>query len=432
MSCELEGKEIEGEIMRLAFGGMGVMRYEGLVVFVPFTAPGELIKAQIKRQHKKFAEAELLEIVKPSTQRRPPVCPYFGTCGGCQLQHLDYADQVDQKQHFVEDALVRIGKLQLAQPVDIVVASCFWAYRRHIRLTLFAKDESYRIGYVGVDGVELVEVSQCPIFINPEDEVVNHVAGLVRRLDFVGDLRAHLSIIKDGEGHYVLLVDFPGPVPVNTESVLQVAVAEEGSIVGAVWRAGNRGGSYGKTLCRFAIGDLNMTYSPMAFVQCHPEQSEHIYHQIEALTQECKARKVLDLYCGIGVTSLLLAKKGVAVVGVEGNPDAVLLARQNAQNNGCEGVVFERADVSKVTKKILRQGFDLVILNPPRTGVDAQTLEAIAHAAPKHLIYVSCMPATLARDLAFLCGKGYHVSAVRAYDMFPQTTHVETVTLLER
>lgn len=428
---DLEGKEIEGDIIRLAFGGMGVMRYEGLVVFVPFTAPGERVKVEVSKQHKNFAEGRLIEVLQASERRCKPLCPYFGRCGGCQLQHLEYPTQVEQKQHFVEDAFVRIGKLTLPQPVKMVAAEHMWAYRRHIRLTLFALNDTYEVGYVGIDDVELVAVQQCPIFSDGDDSIIRYVSELAKKLVFVGDLRAHISVIKDGSGHYVIYVDFAGAVPVNVDHVLKDAVERAGPIVGAVWRAGERGGSHGKTLCHFQIGTLRIAYSPTVFVQSHPEQSEHIYHQIEVLVKECKAKRVLDLYCGIGVTSLLLAKQGIHVVGVEANPDAVLLAKQNAQENHCTDVTFERADVTKAIRRILKQAYDLVILNPPRTGTEAHTLEAIAHRAPKYVIYVSCMPATLARDLALLCKRGYEIATSRAYDMFPQTTHVETVVLLK-
>lgn len=404
------------------------MRCDGLVVFVPFVAPGETVKAKISRQHKNFAEANVLQIIDPSPQRRQPLCPYFGRCGGCQLQHMAYEQQVAQKAHFVEDALSRIGKLKLPEPVSIVPSKIEWAYRRHIRLTLFTEGETYCVGYVGIDDVALIAVQQCPIFAL--DGIVQAVGELVGKLAYVGNIRGHLSVIKDGADQYVLYFDLPDAVPANLDQLLQEAIQSSGPIVGAMWKAGDRGETFGKTDCHFAISDLNIAYSPMVFVQSHPEQSEHIYHQIEALTQSCGAKSVLDLYCGIGVTSLLLEKQGATVVGIESNPQAIVLAKQNARNNDCKNVTFECADVAKVIRQIVKQKFDLVILNPPRIGSDAHTLEAIASAKPAHIVYVSCMPATLARDLSMLCGFGYNIEAVRAYDMFPQTTHVETVVLL--
>ncbi len=433
MTENLTGIELQGEIIRLAFGGMGIMRHEGLVVFVPFTAPGDHVKVKIRKFKKKFAEAELVEVTHPSESRTQPLCPYFGRCGGCQLQHLKYEMQVDQKLHFVEDALTRIGKIQLTKPAKIVPTDKPWAYRRHIRLTLFTQDNTYRVGYVGIDDKELVSVNQCPIFVKPDHPIVDLVSQLVTELTYEEGLRAHVSIIKDGKGSFVLFFDFPGHIPDNIDNVLKLAVNNDSSIIGAVWRGSDRGSTYGKTDCQLTIGGLTITYSPKAFVQSHPEQSAHIYHQIEMLVKEHSAKKVLDLYCGIGVTSLLLAKQGVQTIGIEANAEAITLAKKNADANKCPKAVFVRGEVAKVIRQTLKEhNFDLVVLNPPRIGSDPVTLKAIVDAAPKHIIYVSCMPATLARDLTVLCQKGYQVQECKGYDMFPQTTHVETLVMLSK
>jgi 23S rRNA (uracil1939-C5)-methyltransferase len=427
---KLEGNIFEGEVLRLAFGGMGVMRYDGLVVFVPFVVPGEQVKAKIRKQHKNFAEAEALEILKPSPFRRQPLCPYFQKCGGCQLQHIAYEEQTVQKCHFVDDAMTRIGKLTLPEPVSIVSSETEWAYRRHVRLTLFTEDETYRVGYVGMDDQTLISVQQCPIFASLTDPIISEVGQLVSQFTYIGDVRGHASVIKDGADGYVLFFDFPENTPANIKDVLQNAIQTQRTIVGAVWKDGKHFNRLGKTECHFTINDLKIAYSPTVFVQNHPEQSAHIYHRIAAFANQIRAKTVLDLYCGIGVTSLLLERQGAAVIGIEGNPDSVQLAKHNAENNGCGNVIFERADVAKIIRRMCRLHFDLVILNPPRTGADSHILKVIADSEIKHIAYISCMPATLARDLTLLCGLGYSIDATQAYDMFPQTTHVETVVFL--
>lgn len=424
---------ITGEIRSLAFGGQGILRHEGCVVFVPFTAPGDQVRVKITRRKKSFAEGELLEVLAPGPSRQPAPCQYFGTCGGCQFQHIQYREQLEQKRLFVVDTLQRIGKMSVLPEIKIVPATEQWSYRRHVRLTLRANGMGYEAGYVRQDLSGVLPVTKCPIFLQDLDPLLSMIQQLVNQIVPVAQEGAHLSVIKALADQFVFVFQFPAEVPTNIESVVRQWLSEQRRVVGAVIQGYSTNITVGTVTGSFEVDHLSIRFSPLAFVQCHPEQSRNIYQEVVRLCQLCKANSILDLYCGIGVSSLLLARAGAIVTGVEGNAEAVLMAKDNAQLNGIKNVQFLTADVSRVLSGLMKSlKPDLVLVNPPRTGLDPRAREQLLQGAVPFVLYISCMPATLARDLAAFQERGYVVRSCQAYDMFPQTTHVETIALLER
>ena len=426
---------VTGEVRSLAFGGQGILRHDGFVVFVPFTAPGDTIQARIVRKKKSFAEGALVDVAKAGPARIKPRCPYFGQCGGCQLQHLTYAEQIHQKQLFVKDALQRIGGFTGLDDVPIVPAVEQWAYRRHIRLTLqSAVVGGYEAGYVREDLSGVLPVTQCPIFIEPTDTLLIEVQKLVSKLAPVDKEGAHVSAIKAKPNQFCLLFQFVDEIPGNIEGLLrQWLPTQRDRVCGAAVQGRLRSFQLGDCEGVFDAMGLSIKFSPLAFVQCHPEQSLNLYQEVLRLARLCRATSMLDLYCGIGVTSLLLAREGCLVTGVESNPEAVSMAMRNGQDNGLKEVQFLTADVARILQGLVtRLQPELVIVNPPRTGLDPTARDRLIQGAIKNLIYVSCMPATLARDLAAFRERGFVLTSCRAYDMFPQTTHVETVAFMQR
>ena len=319
---------IEGTIQNLAFGGDGVMRADdGRVVFVPYTIPGERVAVELTDVKKNFARGKLVTIIETNSKRVRAPCEYYGRCGGCQLQHMTYEAQLEFKQKFVQDALTRIEKLDVAVK-PVIAADPIWHYRRRIDLR----------------GNDFVDINKCLIYSGKKE---------------------------------------------NT----------------------------------FDIDGLIFEYSDKAFVQAHPTQSARLYRDLAA---QLAAKRVLDLYCGIGVISLLMAKNGAEVLGVEGNPEAIRLAKVNSKANALN-VKYLLGDVNEVATQLCETYKpDLIIVNPPRTGINKPILNA------KHIFYISCMPSTLARDLAILVKQGYRIDACQPYDMFPQTTHVEIWVSLSR
>lgn len=426
-----------GEILRLAFGGEGITYHEGCVVFVPFTAPGDRIKYRITQRKKNFACGELLEILEPSPERIKPKCPYFGTCGGCQLQHLNYAAQLNHKRQSIQDALSRQAKLTDIIVPPLIPATQQWAYRRRISLTLKSYQGHFRAGYTAIDGESLLSISQCPIFVEAEDPILQQVQAVAKSFICQGNDEGKVTILKRNNETFLLNFHFK-QLPSNAEVVLKEASQLYPKWTGIIASSPKQTLQYGKLETQLEIDGLNFDFSPKAFIQNHPEQSLNIYQSICSHITTLQPKNVLDLYCGIGISSLMLARSSMnlnlkTVVGVENNKEAIRLANQNANKNGIASVEFIHADVEQALAGLLNKiQPDVVIVNPPREGLHPSVIQNLIKRPPPTLLYVSCMPPTLARDLKLLCAEKYQVATLEAYDMFPQTSHVETLVSCKR
>lgn len=418
---------ITGTITGIAFGGAGILKHEGLVVFVPYTAVGDIVNVKLVKMSKNFAHGELINILQSSPDRTAPPCPYFGTCGGCQFQHLRYPAQLVHKKEVVEESLKRIGGLP-PFPVEPAAPSALqWAYRRHIRLSLRYEEGKFSAGYISIAHT-LLNVSACPIF-SKDGRVLIELQNIAAKLFSPISQEGNATLLKEesGEG-YLCVLRFEKQLPVNFDEVIPSAIRAWPLWKGIMGIAGGKTKAFGAQTASMTLDGLILTYSPNAFIQSHPEQSKAIYRDICRLVHNAKARKVLDLYCGIGITSLLLAKSGVETLGIEENAEAIKLARANAKANQITNAQFIQGDAGKELP-FFKQA-DLFIVNPPRIGLDQKVIAAIGKVRPKRLIYISCMPPTLARDLKKLTPFGYSISSCKPYDMFPQTSHVETLVEL--
>lgn len=419
---------IEGTIDNLAFGGEGILRHEGFVIFVPFTAPGDTIRCRIQKVKKSFATATLEEVLQNGPHRTVPLCPYFGTCGGCQIQHIDASEQMRYKVQSVQDAFKRIGHLSLP-PMMVYPANLKWAYRRHVTLHLRPKDESFEAGYIGIDDRSLVVIETCPIFNLADDPIIHNIQKLVSQLPNTQRQKGKLMILKNQNHHYILSFHFEQKLPFSIDQWKRL-IGQYSQIAGAIISSPGQEYKIGNPYCLQDLEDLTFRFTPQAFVQNHPEQSLKIYQHICQLTTSGQ-KNILDLYCGFGITSLLLARQGHQVTGIEVNPKAIEFAKANATANHLTSVKFERGDVEEWMPRLTTPYPDLVLMNPPRTGLSDGVVQALLKLKPKEMIYISCMPSTLARDLAKLCQSAYQVKECAVYDMFPQTAHVETLVYLQ-
>ncbi len=427
----MQQHNIQGTITDIAFGGSGVLRDEGLVIFVPFTAVGDVVSVKITKQKSSFAEGVVDRILVPSPDRGTPRCPYFGICGGCQLQHLNDEAQLSYKLRCVEDALKRIGKLNLDFPLTIAAAPTKWNYRRHIQLNLRPSDQGYRVGYVATDNETLLAIQECQIFTAETDPLFTQLQEAAASLTCVDDQVARVTILKVEQDGYLLDFQFPGKLPDNGKKILKEAQLKYEKWKGILASAKGTTFSFGQTQAELSLDSLQFQFSPRAFIQNHPEQSVALYRQMVQVVQEYQVNKLLDLYCGIGISSLLFSQQGIEVIGVENNGEAIACAQQNALINRQTNATFIQANVEKVLKDLLRQYRpDGVLVNPPRQGLHGQVIQDLLQHPPRELMYVSCMPATLARDLQQLCQK-YHIQKCMVFDMFPQTAHVETLAILK-
>lgn len=413
----------QGTVEKLAFGGDGVLRADGLVVFIPFTAPGDAIEGRVTLQKKHYARGEIVRLLKAGPERCEPRCPYFGLCGGCQLQHVEYGGQLTAKEGMVAEAFTRIGKVANVSMVPIKGSSSPWRYRRHITLHLREKDGVFEWGYFALDNQTLLPVEQCVIFAEAGDPVFKTLQALTGLLKPEKGATGRVTLLKREEGGYLLALQFQKDV----EGIKQVL--ESSSFAGIVVRVGNKVLGKGEQALFYCYGGLAFEFSPFSFIQNHHEQSGYIYEKILGVVND---GPVIDLYCGVGVSSLLLARKGLRVLGIESNPTAIELARRNGERLGVRAE-FICGDAGKVFKRVLKEKKpEWVVANPPREGLDSRVLEGLCEGQVKGLVYVSCMPATLARDTERLVAGGYAVENCQAVDMFPQTGHVESAVVYRK
>lgn len=423
---------ITGIVTSLAFGGEGIIRHDGFVIFVPFVAPGDQVEVRITKCYKKHAFAELTQLLSPSHQRIAPRCPYFGTCGGCQLQHIAYEHQLEIKRQNVQDALQRVGKRPLLTPLKILGTTAQWNYRRHIRLQLHEKNNGYEAGYVREDLQGILPISKCPIFVEEDNPLLKNIQFLASQLQSHPNNSGSVSIIKASPQTYVLVFQFEKSIPSNAEAIFSQTMQKHPQWQGIICQSGLVKKTFGKTSCQLEADGLHIAFSPLGFVQNHPEQSMNLYQDICSWIVEINVKRVLDLYCGIGITSLMLAKRGISVMGVEGNASAITMAEHNAVQNHISAT-FVKADVAKVIASLdKKHAPELILVNPPRTGLDPTTKEQILKSKAPYVLYISCMPTTLARDLQALTTSSEQIIKYQSYDMFPQTSHVETAVLIKK
>jgi 23S rRNA (uracil1939-C5)-methyltransferase len=410
----------------LAFGGEGIIRSQGLVLFVPFAAPGDLLEVAMTQKKRSYGRAKIVQIINPSPLRTTPLCPLFGTCGGCQLQHLQQAAQLEAKRLFVQDALQRIGGLSVSVPT-VISANTNWAYRRHIKLTVRKKGAGLEAGYISLDNKTLLMLTHCPIFNTAEDPIVEQVQHLLEHIPHKELENGEVRLLKSSCNRYHVTLHLPICLPKEIETLFADAF-HKNNWKSLCVKTLEKQLLLGQMQDCFPILGLHITASPFTFLQNHPEQSEKLYR---AAIHCFSAKKILDLYCGVGVTSLLLAKAGKKVIGIELNPEAIAFARENALLNQLSNVEFIAApaeeEAERQIKKFQPQG---ILLNPPRTGVDPKLIQVLLSYKPQEIVYISCMPSTLARDLKRLCANGYTITSIQPFDMFPQTTHVETIVHL--
>lgn len=420
---------MKGFIQSIAFGGSGIMRSEGEVVFVPFTAPQDTITCKITKKKKNYSEAEIVTIDEAGPQRIKPLCSHFSVCGGCQLQQISYEGQLEAKRQWIADALQRIAKIEGLTVPPVIASKNPWEYRRHITLHLQPIEKGFKAGYFSHDNKSLVEPVECPIFTAKEDPIFAQIHTLAAALESFPRNEGRVTLLKQSGRPPILLFQFKF-LPNNAPKIIQELWISQNEGAGAIIKAPNYRKCFGQTETIVDIDGLFITLSPEAFIQNHPEQSLNLYR---TLVEAVQGNKVLDLYSGIGISSLLLARKGLTVKGVESNRSAVRIAKQNSAGNGETKVNFVEADVKAVLKGLIHEFQpDALVVNPPREGMEGEVVEMICKEGPREIVYISCMPSTLARDLRLLNEGGYRIKMIQAFDMFPQTAHVETLVHLER
>lgn len=414
----------------IAFGGDGVSRVDGLVFFIPFTLPGELVEAEISQKKQNFAKAKLLTILEASPHRIDPLCPYFSQCGGCQIQHADYSLQLELKKRFIEDSLKRIGNIEYKLSC-VAPSPRPFGYRRHITLKIKQIDNVFKLGFTSVDNQHL-PIDSCFLFHIPGDRILQNLQEIFSQLSPQSpSAEVSVKVFKTPNQQYFIACDFSYLLSSADIKILKEGLASCRACSGWHLKTPKQIFEFGDSSFQLIYRNLVFFYSPFSFVQNHPEQSEKIYDWLIEINSSSK--RILDLYCGIGISSLALAQKGKKVLGVEVNPVSIKLAMKSATYNQLEEVQFLCAPVEDSTEDLLASFEpDSIIMNPPKAGASPDVLEALSRSPIKNISYISCNPTTLARDLSYLIKKGFVLDHIKAFDMFPQTTHVECAVQLTR
>ncbi len=442
------------EAVDLSVNGEGIGRYLGYTLFVPGMLPGEEAHVKVLKTGKSFGFGKVEKLVKASPERVEPLCPVFGKCGGCSLQHLSYEGQLSYKRSKVQAAMERIGGFEGLDVLPAIGASDPWHYRNKVQYPVREEHGELKIGYYAKNSHRIVETPVCYIQSRDNETIVGVVRRWMERHGIAGynellhkGVVRHLLIRRSGlhRSYHVTLVCRKEKVPFIDELIHAFEHLDSVKVTGLCVNVNKEKTNVilgEKTVCVWgepdfedAIGDVKFRISPQSFYQVNPEQTLKLYEKAVEYAALGSDDTVVEAYCGIGTITLFLAQKAKSVVGVEIVEKAVEDARKNAELNGMENVAFYAGEAETVIPELYEsEGLkaDVVVVDPPRKGCEEALLDTIVAMAPKRLVYVSCDPATLARDCKYLAEIGFSVVEVQPVDMFPMTGHVETVVRLVR
>ncbi len=422
------------QIEALAFGGSGVGRHQGQVVFVPATAPGDVIRCRILREKKRFAEGEVGAVLEPSPQRRAPLCPVFGQCGGCQWQHLDYPVQSVWKERLFVDTLQRHARVDPGAIRPMAAAPQEWGYRSRAQFKCRQTDHGFVMGFFRRGSHFVIDLQTCPI-LHPRLNAVLHLFRQVLPQSPCPTQIPQVDVAVGDDLQVRVVVHFIGADAGPLAAFLQPWAREHGfSLFLQTGRKETLQHLWGEEDLTVEVGapPLHLAYGPGGFAQVNLEQNRTLVAAVVEAAGLQGTERVLDLYCGMGNFSLPLARQAREVVGVEDYPLSIAKACQNARTAGISNAHFYAETAEGAARRYAGQtGFDLVTLDPPRSGAFAVVKE-LARLRPPRIHYISCDPATLARDLLILLHAGYALEWSRPFDLFPQTYHTESLTLLCR
>lgn len=435
----------------LTHDGSGVAKVEGYPLFIHGALPGEEVEIQVGKTLKNYGFARLLNVLKPSPERVDAPCHVFEQCGGCQLQHLSYEGQLQQKQKQVRDVMDRIAKLPEVPVHPVKGMQDPWRYRNKSQIPFSERNGEVVAGFYRSRSHHIVDTDVCIIQSEEADELMATLKRemLIHGVDAYNErthrgMLRHLVVRKGQTTNEIMVVlvtskkKFPQRDAIvevikrvlpEVTSIMQNVNSEKTNVI-----FGNETIClYGKSVIIDTIGDIQFEISARSFYQVNPTQTEVLYRQALEYAGLSGNETVIDAYCGIGTISLFLAQQANEVYGVEIVPQAIEDAKRNAELNGITNAFFKAGASEDVIPKWYEQGkrFDVLVVDPPRKGCDEKLLQTILKYKPKRVVYVSCNPGTLARDLRILEDGGYRAKEVQPVDMFPQSSHVECVALIE-
>jgi 23S rRNA (uracil1939-C5)-methyltransferase len=421
--------EITLEIDALSYGPYGIGRHEGRVIMVGGAVPGDRISARVVESKGSYAIGELTEIVAPSPQRRQPPCPYVGVCGGCPWQQLGYEAQLAAKQGNLEEALRRIGKLTDFELLPILAAPREFNYRRRIQLRC---DEQKNIGFSRAVSHDLVAIAACAIATEPLNRALEHVRRSIKKT--TTPITEVEIVAGDRANELVLVVSVAGTFAASDNVIFAELVRGDDGVTGAIVVGKAHRQDWGDPRISVSTeSDVELLVEADVFTQINPEGNRILLRHLLGAGEFTGRDRVLELYCGAGNFSLSIAKRAGELVAVEGHRQAVDAGKINAQKNGMQNIRWRAAPVPSALASLARrkERFSKIVLDPPRAGAKGIARDLAALQAEK-ILYVSCNPTTLARDLAALTQCGYALTTVQPIDLFPQTFHLEALAVLNR
>ncbi len=405
-------KLVEMRLEKMAHGGEALGFHEGRAIFVAGGIPGERVRVELEEEHRTWARARLLEVLEPSPFRVEPPCPYFGKCGGCQWQHIDYQAQLQFKREILAEQLSRIGGLE-AEVLPTIPSPWPWHYRNSVR---FRVTPEGMLAFQALRSADLVVIEECYILHPLVEEVLE---ALEMELPPISSLKVKVGVRT---GQQLLILEAAGKEVLELSTELPISCV-------LIPPSGPPVVMAGSDFIQEEVAGRLYRISAMSFFQANTPQAERMVELVGEFLAPEGSETLLDGYCGVGLFGLALAEKVARVIGVEENPFAVNDALLNAEAQGAGNVTFINGRMEEVLGQ-LEERVDLAVVDPPRTGMERRALEGLLRLRPRRLVYVSCDPATLARDLAFLVKGGYELEKVQPVDMFPQTFHIESVSLL--
>lgn len=460
-----KGTELELEIERFADRGKSVARTDGFVVFVPGGVPGDRVRARIIRKKRKYAEARVIDLLSASDLRSDPRCAHFGTCGGCQWQHVDYRAQADAKRQSVVDAFGRIAGLDDLEVEPTLEAENTYGYRNKMEFSFSAArwlteeeiasgdalDRSFALGlHVPGNFEKVLDLRECHLMGPWVSRLLNSIREIATSSGWdAWNVRTHEGylrhlVVRASEAENEAMVNL---VVSSRDDEREAAVAallmeqfpEVSTFIVTLNRSlsqtayGRNRTIYGSGVIHDRIGDLRFRIAPESFFQTNTQQARRLYDCVVEMADFSASDRIFDLYCGTGSIALYVARHVFGVVGVELFRESVRAARTNAAENGIANALFEIGDVTDLIGPLVEKhgAPDMVIVDPPRPGLHPKAVAALGSLAPGRIVYVSCNPQTMARDIGML-GDAYRVDRVRPVDMFPHTHHIEAVARLTR
>lgn len=445
----------KNEIINLKIDGItsegnGVGRYDGIAVFVPFTAIGDNISCKIVKIKKTFAYGIIDNIITPSKDRIEPDCGTYKKCGGCSFRHMSYEAELRAKQNFVKDAFERIGKLDIDFD-DILGCEDIYHYRNKAQYPVCENSGRLESGFYSKRSHRVVDNKDCLL----QPEIFNKIASItVSMLDEAGFTaydeisgRGQIRHIYIRHGYHtkeimlcIVATQTDKRFKIFSEEIVKIFPEIKSIVLNInpnktnVILGKRNEGLYGEGYITDIMCNNKVQISPHSFYQVNTAQAEKLYSIVKEYAEPCGDETLLDLYCGIGTIGFSLARDVKKLIGVEIVPDAIKNAKLNAKLNEIDNAEFICGDAGVVAGELIRRGEtpDIIIADPARKGCDSISLEAMIKMSPKKIIMVSCNPSTAARDISYLCDNGYKPIKGQAVDMFPRTGHVECVVLMAK